>query len=161
MLTFLCMCNTILGGEYLEEVKNDEGKVISFHCKLCECKFNDPNAKEAHLAGRRHRLSYKVRETGGFVLCRKFVFFIPILQYSELFINTVYLFIFRKKFSLIWWLMLNLVAVAVSAKCKKTSFVDSGNKNNTGNGKSTNSFPDFCIFYLVLDKFRIKQCSLL
>lgn len=75
-------------------------------------------------------------------------FFIPILQYSELFINTVYLFIFfffRKKFSLIWWLMLNLVAVAVSAKCKKTSFVDSGNKNNTGNGKSTNSFPDFFI----------------
>ena len=94
MLTFLCMCNTILGGEYLEEVKNDEGKVISFHCKLCECKFNDPNAKEAHLAGRRHRLSYKVGETGGFVLCRKFVFFIPILQYSELFINTVYLFIY-------------------------------------------------------------------
>ena len=148
MLTFLCMCNTILGGEYLEEVKNDEGKVISFHCKLCECKFNDPNAKEAHLAGRRHRLSYKVGETCGFVLCRKFVFFIPILQYSELFINTVYLlifFFFRKKFSLIWWLMLNLVAVAVSAKCKKTSFVDSGNKNNTGNGKSTNSFPDFFI----------------
>ena len=84
----------------------------------------------------------------GFVLCRKFVFFIPILQYSELLVNTVYLlifFFFRKKFSLIWWLMLNLVAVAVSAKCKKTSFVDSGNKNNTGNGKSTNSFPDFFI----------------
>ena len=94
MLTFLCMCNTILGGEYLEEVKNDEGKVISFHCKLCECKFNDPNAKEAHLAGRRHRLSYKVGETGGFVLCRKFGFFILILQYSELFINTVYQLVF-------------------------------------------------------------------
>ena len=50
----------ISGGEYLEEIKNDDGKVVSFHCKLCECKFNDPNAKEAHLAGRRHRLSYKV-----------------------------------------------------------------------------------------------------
>ncbi|XP_020603163.1 zinc finger RNA-binding protein-like [Orbicella faveolata] len=49
----------IVGGEYLEEIKNDDGKVVSFHCKLCECKFNDPNAKEAHLAGRRHRLSYK------------------------------------------------------------------------------------------------------
>ena len=48
------------GAEYLEEVKSDDGKAISFHCKLCECKFNDPNAKEAHLAGRRHRLSYKV-----------------------------------------------------------------------------------------------------
>jgi len=60
-----------LGGEYLEEIKNDEGKVVSFHCKLCECKFNDPNAKEAHLAGRRHRLSYKVsssNQCGSFII---------------------------------------------------------------------------------------------
>lgn len=56
----ITLYNIISGGEYLEEIKNDEGKVVSFHCKLCECKFNDPNAKEAHLAGRRHRLSYKV-----------------------------------------------------------------------------------------------------
>ena len=48
------------GSDYLEEIKSDEGKVVSFQCKLCECKFNDPNAKEAHLAGRRHRLQYKV-----------------------------------------------------------------------------------------------------
>ncbi|KAG9353737.1 hypothetical protein JZ751_011859 [Albula glossodonta] len=40
-------------------VRNDEGKVIRFHCKLCECSFNDPNAKEMHLKGRRHRLQYK------------------------------------------------------------------------------------------------------
>ena len=59
-----------LGGEYLEEIKNEEGKVVSFHCKLCECKFNDPNAKEAHLAGRRHRLSYKV---SGFQDCEESV----------------------------------------------------------------------------------------
>ena len=59
-LLFIACLAYILGGEYLEEIKNDEGKVVSFHCKLCECKFNDPNAKEAHLAGRRHRLSYKV-----------------------------------------------------------------------------------------------------
>lgn len=43
------------------QVRNDEGKVIRFHCKLCECSFNDPNAKEMHLKGRRHRLQYKVR----------------------------------------------------------------------------------------------------
>ncbi|XP_032239404.2 zinc finger RNA-binding protein isoform X2 [Nematostella vectensis] len=49
----------IVGSDYLEEIKNDEGKVVNFHCKLCECKFNDPNAKDAHLAGRRHRLQYK------------------------------------------------------------------------------------------------------
>ena len=35
------------------------GKVISFNCKLCDCKFNDPNAKEMHMKGRRHRLQYK------------------------------------------------------------------------------------------------------
>jgi len=35
------------------------GKMVSFNCKLCECKFNDPNAKEMHMKGRRHRLSYK------------------------------------------------------------------------------------------------------
>lgn len=34
--------------------------MIRFHCKLCECSFNDPNAKEMHLKGRRHRLQYKV-----------------------------------------------------------------------------------------------------
>lgn len=44
------------------QVRNDEGKVIRFHCKLCECSFNDPNAKEMHLKGRRHRLQYKVNK---------------------------------------------------------------------------------------------------
>ncbi|OXB82678.1 UNVERIFIED_CONTAM: hypothetical protein H355_003973 [Colinus virginianus] len=48
-----------VGHDYVEEVRNDEGKVIRFHCKLCECSFNDPNAKEMHLKGRRHRLQYK------------------------------------------------------------------------------------------------------
>jgi zinc finger RNA-binding protein len=32
---------------------------VSFNCKLCECRFNDPNAKEMHMKGRRHRLQYK------------------------------------------------------------------------------------------------------
>ncbi|KAM9822183.1 zinc finger RNA-binding protein isoform X2 [Syngnathus typhle] len=48
-----------VGHDYVEEVRNDDGKVIRFHCKLCECSFNDPNAKEMHLKGRRHRLQYK------------------------------------------------------------------------------------------------------
>ncbi|ESO97481.1 hypothetical protein LOTGIDRAFT_53531, partial [Lottia gigantea] len=48
-----------VGHEYIEEMKNELGKVVSFNCKLCECKFNDPNAKEMHLKGRRHRLQYK------------------------------------------------------------------------------------------------------
>ena len=48
-----------VGLEYIEEMKDDEGKTLSFNCKLCECKFNDPNAKEMHMKGRRHRLQYK------------------------------------------------------------------------------------------------------
>ncbi|XP_052101013.1 zinc finger RNA-binding protein-like [Mytilus californianus] len=48
-----------VGHEYIEEVKNEHGKTVSFNCKLCECKFNDPNAKDMHMKGRRHRLQYK------------------------------------------------------------------------------------------------------
>lgn len=48
-----------VGHDYIEEIKNEEGKVVSFNCKLCECRFNDPNAKEMHMKGRRHRLQFK------------------------------------------------------------------------------------------------------
>ncbi|XP_028151375.1 zinc finger RNA-binding protein isoform X2 [Diabrotica virgifera virgifera] len=48
-----------VGQDYIEEIKSDDGKVISFNCKLCECRFSDPNAKEMHMKGRRHRLQYK------------------------------------------------------------------------------------------------------
>jgi zinc finger RNA-binding protein len=47
-----------VGREYIETIP--DGKVTTFHCKLCDCKFNDPNAKDMHLKGRRHRLAYKV-----------------------------------------------------------------------------------------------------
>ncbi|XP_043468017.1 zinc finger RNA-binding protein [Leptopilina heterotoma] len=48
-----------VGQEYIEENKSDDGKIISFNCKLCECRFNDPNAKDMHMKGRRHRFAYK------------------------------------------------------------------------------------------------------
>lgn len=48
-----------VGNEYIEEIKSEDGKMIKFNCKLCECGFNDPNAKEMHMKGRRHRLQYK------------------------------------------------------------------------------------------------------
>lgn len=48
-----------VGNEYIEEIKGEDGKMIKFNCKLCECGFNDPNAKEMHMKGRRHRLQYK------------------------------------------------------------------------------------------------------
>lgn len=58
------------------KVRNDEGKVIRFHCKLCECSFNDPNAKEMHLKGRRHRLQYKVSKCW-LLNCCPFKTFLP------------------------------------------------------------------------------------
>ncbi|XP_044275002.1 zinc finger RNA-binding protein 2 isoform X3 [Varanus komodoensis] len=48
-----------VGHDYVEEVLNDQGKMVRFRCRLCECSFNDPNAKDMHLKGRRHRLQYK------------------------------------------------------------------------------------------------------
>ncbi|XP_021029211.1 zinc finger RNA-binding protein 2 isoform X2 [Mus caroli] len=48
-----------VGTEYVEEVCSDQGKVIRFRCKLCECSFNDRNARDMHLTGRRHRLQYR------------------------------------------------------------------------------------------------------
>jgi zinc finger RNA-binding protein len=48
-----------VGEDYIEEIKDNEGKIVTFNCKLCECKFNDPNAKEMHMKGRRHRLQFK------------------------------------------------------------------------------------------------------
>lgn len=49
--------NEPIGKEYIET--RFEGKIQSFYCKLCDCKFNDPNAKDMHTKGRRHRLAYK------------------------------------------------------------------------------------------------------
>ncbi|KAM9244493.1 zinc finger RNA-binding protein 2 isoform 2-T2 [Dugong dugon] len=48
-----------VGPDYVEEVHNEDGKMVRFRCKLCECSFNDPNAKDMHVRGRRHRLQYK------------------------------------------------------------------------------------------------------
>ncbi|KAM6216695.1 zinc finger RNA-binding protein 2 [Rhynchocyon petersi] len=48
-----------VGPDYVEEVRGEDGKTVRFHCKLCECSFNDPNAKDLHVRGRRHRLQYK------------------------------------------------------------------------------------------------------
>ncbi|XP_013360675.1 PREDICTED: zinc finger RNA-binding protein 2 isoform X6 [Chinchilla lanigera] len=48
-----------VGPEFVEEVCSDQGKVIRYRCKLCECNFNDRNAQDLHLRGRRHRLQYQ------------------------------------------------------------------------------------------------------
>ncbi|XP_014977965.3 zinc finger RNA-binding protein 2 isoform X5 [Macaca mulatta] len=48
-----------VGPEYVEEVCSEEGRVLRFQRKLCECSFNDLNAKDLHVRGRRHRLQYR------------------------------------------------------------------------------------------------------
>lgn len=52
----ILMSIDIVGYEYIEEVRNDQGKIVSFNCKFCECKFNDLNVKEMYMKGRRYRL---------------------------------------------------------------------------------------------------------
>lgn len=49
-----------VGEDYVEEERNSAGKLVQYNCKLCECKFSDPNAKNIHIKGRKHRLQYKV-----------------------------------------------------------------------------------------------------
>lgn len=52
-----------IGEEYIETTFDDNKKPLIFHCKLCDCKFNDANAKDAHLKGKRHRISFRVNKT--------------------------------------------------------------------------------------------------
>ena len=63
----------LIGEEYIEITYDESRKPIVFHCKLCDCKFNDANAKDAHLKGKRHRLSYRVTSRKSFVSSSKFL----------------------------------------------------------------------------------------
>jgi hypothetical protein len=49
-----------VGEDYVEIQKTEDGKGVQYYCKLCDCRFNDMNAKDMHLKGRRHRLQFKV-----------------------------------------------------------------------------------------------------
>uniref|UniRef100_M3XYX1 DZF domain-containing protein n=1 Tax=Mustela putorius furo TaxID=9669 RepID=M3XYX1_MUSPF len=48
-----------VGPGYVEEVRNEEGKVVGFQCGLCECSVGNATARDTHVRGRRHRLQYK------------------------------------------------------------------------------------------------------
>uniref|UniRef100_A0A7E4W9L6 DZF domain-containing protein n=1 Tax=Panagrellus redivivus TaxID=6233 RepID=A0A7E4W9L6_PANRE len=48
-----------VGEEYVDAKYGPGGRLIEYHCRLCECSFTDPNAKAIHTKGRRHRTSYK------------------------------------------------------------------------------------------------------
>jgi hypothetical protein len=51
----------LIGIEYIETSYDHTNTPKSYYCKLCDCKFNDSNGRDAHLKGKRHRLSYKVK----------------------------------------------------------------------------------------------------
>lgn len=48
-----------IGEEFIEAIEGN-GKQTQYKCKLCECTCGDATAKNLHVRGRRHRLTYKV-----------------------------------------------------------------------------------------------------
>lgn len=50
-----------VGLEYIEQIRTDQrgAASVQFHCRLCDCRFTDPQARDLHVKGRRHRLQYK------------------------------------------------------------------------------------------------------
>lgn len=62
-----------VGEEFVEAQRDATGKLLQYLCKLCDCKFSDPNAKEIHLKGRRHRLQYKMKVGGAAGVAPRFL----------------------------------------------------------------------------------------
>lgn len=60
-----------IGEEHVVAERDATGKLLQYHCKICECKFSDPNAKEIHVKGRRHRMSYRNKIDPTFVVDAK------------------------------------------------------------------------------------------
>ncbi|CAF0936074.1 unnamed protein product [Adineta ricciae] len=60
--------NKPIGEEYIETTCDANNKPVLYHCKLCECTFNDIKGKDVHLKGKRHRLSYKKKVNPNFVV---------------------------------------------------------------------------------------------
>jgi zinc finger RNA-binding protein len=50
-----------VGEEFVDSKFDPKGKLLEYHCRLCDCSFSDPNAKAVHTKGRRHRLAYKAK----------------------------------------------------------------------------------------------------
>ncbi|ULU09377.1 hypothetical protein L3Y34_014056 [Caenorhabditis briggsae] len=57
-----------VGLDYVLEERDATGKLTQFNCTLCDCKFSDPNAKDVHVKGRRHRMAYKTKVDSSLVV---------------------------------------------------------------------------------------------
>lgn len=53
--------NEIVGNEYIEVVPATGRNPAKYRCRLCDCEFNDENAKNMHVKGKRHKLTYKTK----------------------------------------------------------------------------------------------------
>jgi hypothetical protein len=53
--------NEVVGSEYIEIVPATGRNPAKFRCRLCDCDFNDDTAKNTHLKGKRHKLTYKTK----------------------------------------------------------------------------------------------------
>ncbi|CAH8603120.1 unnamed protein product [Schistosoma intercalatum] len=57
-----------VGQEYLETIINSNNKTVKYRCKLCDCEFSNPDSRECHLRGRRHRQQYKKKVDPSFIV---------------------------------------------------------------------------------------------
>ncbi|CAH8550982.1 unnamed protein product [Schistosoma turkestanicum] len=57
-----------VGQEYLETTISDNNKTVKYRCKLCDCEFSNPDSRECHLRGRRHRQQYKKKVDPSFIV---------------------------------------------------------------------------------------------
>ncbi|CAH8866861.1 unnamed protein product [Trichobilharzia szidati] len=60
--------NPPIGQEYIETIVSENGKSVSYRCKLCECEIPSIDTRDCHLRGRRHRTQYKKKVDPSFVV---------------------------------------------------------------------------------------------
>jgi len=53
--------NEIVGSEYIEVVPAQGRQPAKYRCRLCDCEFNDETAKDMHIKGKRHKLTFKTK----------------------------------------------------------------------------------------------------
>ncbi|PAA52065.1 hypothetical protein BOX15_Mlig003840g1 [Macrostomum lignano] len=50
-----------VGTEYVVQIRTEQrgAAALQYHCRLCNCRFIDVQARDLHVKGRRHRMQYK------------------------------------------------------------------------------------------------------
>jgi len=53
--------NEVVGSEYIEVIPATGRTPAKYRCRLCDCEFNDETAKDMHIKGKRHKLTFKTK----------------------------------------------------------------------------------------------------